>query len=97
MNPDTIILYSKYSYFLNILDNGRHPLFYLDENSIDYEAFFEMYQHIVYMHHEIKPLWRNYKQRQRQIIKNFEHGKIHILLRPYLCYDLRNKIIEFLM
>ena len=96
MTPETAQLYSKYSYFLNILDNGRHPLFFIDENSIDYESFFQLYNYGIYMHHEIKPIYRNYKARRNQIIKKFERGKIHILLRSYFCYDLREEIIKYL-
>ena len=97
MTPDTALLYSKYSYFLNIIDNGRHPLFFVDDTTLDYEKFFESYNYGIYLHHQIKPAWSNFKRRRNQMIKKFERGKIHILLRSHLCYDLREEIIKYLM
>ena len=97
MLQDTLEVYQKYRVYLSILDNGRHPLFYIDENTLNYEAFFDAYQWGVYLHHEIKPVWRKYKTRRNQIIKKFERGKYMILLRSYFCYDLVNLIIEFIL
>ena len=97
MKPETLEVYKKYRLYLRILDNGGHPLFFVDDTTLDYEKFFESYNYGIYLHHQIKQVWSNFKRRRNQMIKKFERGKIHILLRSHLCYDLREEIIKYLM
>ena len=96
MTPETLEIYQKYRYFLFVLDNGRHPLFYLDGETLDYEKFFESYNHVIYMHWKIKPVWKNYKRRRTEIINKFQYNRMEILLRPHFCTDIKNVILTFL-
>ena len=96
MKSETLELYKKYRYYLFIIDDGRHPYFFIDETTLDYEKFFEHYNYVVCMHWRIKPIWKEYKKRQNMIIKKFEYGKYEILLRPHFCADIRKLIISFI-
>ena len=96
MKSETLELYKKYRYYLFILDHGRHPLFFIDDHTLDYEKFFEHYNYVVSMHWRIKPIWKEYNKRHNMIIKRFEYGKYDILLRPHFCADIRNIILSFI-
>ena len=96
MKPDTIELYVKYKYFMHLLDNNRHELFYINEDSLDYQKFFENYNMIISYHWLIKPPWRNFKKRRSEIIKHFEYGKYDIIITKYFCNDVKNLILTFI-
>ena len=95
MLPETVDLYSKYIYFLHLLSNERLMLFKKSENELDYESFFDQYNFVIYKHTQLKPMYGNFKNTRGKIFKKFNSGKLHILLRPYFCYDLRCIIISF--
>ena len=110
MKPETTYLYFKYRYFLLILSDERNELFYKSKTELDYEKFFNLYDHILDLHYEIKPLWRNYNKQRSQMIKRFEYGKYEMLLRLwqshkylrhgrkrlYFCTDIKNVILGYL-
>ena len=96
MKPETAFLYFKYRYFLLILSDERNELFYKSKTELDYEKFFNLYDHILDLHYEIKPLWRNYNKQRSQMIKRFEYGKYEMLLRLYFCTDIKNVILGYL-
>ena len=96
MKPETLNIYSKYSYFLFVLSNERNDIFYKSYTEIDYEKFFTLYNEVIAWHWEIKPLWKKYNQNRFQIIKKFEYGKYEISIRHYFCRDIKNVILSFL-
>ena len=97
MKSETKILYNKYSYFLFVLSNDKNYFFTKDNTTLDFDDFFEYFNDVVNWHCKIKPLYRNFHKRRSQIIKNFEHTKYLIMLRPKFCYDVRNLIVTFIL
>ena len=70
MKSETLELYSKYRYFLYLLSNER--LFYFlneDKEHLDYDKFFDTYNHVISWHWCIKPRWRDYKKKRAYLIK----------------------------
>ena len=96
MLPETLQIYSKYSYFLHVLSNERLMLFNKNKHELDYDNFFQHYNWIIWLHWESKPIYRNFKARRYQIIKQFNYEKYMILLKPHFCYDVRTIILGFL-
>ena len=97
MLAETSQLYSKYRWFLYLLSNERLMLFRKTEHELNYDNFFQQYNWVILMHWELKPLYRNFKSRRSQIIKNFNYEKYMILLKPYFFYDIRTVILSFII
>ena len=98
MTPETLELYAKYRYFLYLLSNER--LFYFlneDKEHLDYDKFFDTYNHVISWHWCIKPRWRDYKKKRAYLIKKFEYGKYELLLRSKFCYDIKTMILSYIM
>ena len=103
MKDDTLNVYSKYRYFLHLLSNERLMLFRKNKDELDFDNFFDLYNHVIRYHWLIKIPWRRFHTTRYQIIKRFKNERIIIkrsaymdLLREYFCYDIANIICEFI-
>ena len=68
-----------------------------DKEHLDYDKFFNTYNHVITWHWCIKPRWRDYKKRRAYLIKKFEYGKYNILLSSKFCYDVKILILSYIM
>ena len=97
MLPDTIELYYKYKIFNSILRDNLQILFVKKENNeIDFDLFFNYYNHIISKYRTIVSDLNCYRKNRSRIQKKFNHGKFYILLRPHFCHDFTNLIISFI-
>ena len=105
LNSDTLIIYKKYTFFLDVLFEDRFCIFYDESDSFyDHEAFFNARMNIIDKHYTIKNEWLKFKRQRHNMMKRFEIQTIIIKRRGYVsmllnvfCRDLTNVIIEFLM
>ena len=97
MKPETFDLYYKYRYFLRVLSNERLRLFLKNENDIDFDSFFDNYNHVIYMHYNLKPILKNCRRNRARAFQKFEYGKYEILLRSVFCPDIKNLILSFII
>ena len=61
MKPETLLIYDKYRYFLNIIHKDRYILlYYIKECMCDpdsrFDKFFDIYDYILDYHKQIKPI-----------------------------------------
>ena len=96
MLSETFTVYSKYSYNLFILSNERLIFFRKNGDELNYEQFFDYYEWIIYKHSQLKHIYRNFKSTRSRMIKKFNCGKYHLLLKLFFCYDIRTIIISFI-
>ena len=54
MLPETLTVYSKYTYNLYLLSNERLIFFRKNGDELDYEQFFDYYEWIIYKHSQLK-------------------------------------------
>ena len=103
ISAETLIIYKKYTYFLDVLDDDRFTFFYPnDDNSFDIEVFFNARLYVIHKHYIIRNDWFTFKRQRYNIIKRFNNKKIKIKISTYtsillklFCRDLTNIIIEF--
>ena len=104
LNSDTLIIYKKYTYFLDVLFNYRLYIFYDLITLNDHELFFNARLNVINKHYNIKNEWLKFKRQRHNMMKRFETQTIIIKRRGYIsmllncfCRDLTNIIVEYLM
>ena len=96
MLPETFLIHKKYSYNLYVLSDERLIFFRKNGDEIDVDTFFNYYNWILYKFCELKPIYKNFKSARSRMIKKFNYGKYHLLLKLIFCYDIRTFIISFI-
>ena len=103
VNQDTMIIYKKYLYFLNVLFECRFHFFTFD-NLESENQFFSYRYWVLSSHYSIKNDWINFKQTRYNTIKRFEKIKHKLkvsayqnIMNDYFCYDISNLIISYLL
>ena len=102
INEDTRLIYSKYSFFLQVIFDDRLNLYnFLD---IYHHEFFDDHDYIMILFSDIKTDWFKYKQKRMNLFKSFQKLKIKIqrrnykeILYKYYCIDISEIIISFLL
>ena len=85
ITSETLMIYNKYTYFLDVLDNDRFNRFCpIDDNSFDIEVFVNARRmYVIQKYYTIRNDWFTFKRQRYNIIKRFNNKKIKIKISTY--------------
>lgn len=94
MKHETIDLYLKYKYILELFTEEREELFINDPNL---ERFFDTYNMIICFHWRIKKPYKYFNRRRNELMKKFNYGLYELLLKEFFCDDISSIILSFII